>query len=59
MMDRVMDGMMGWGWLMMLLGVVLLVALIALVVMAIARISGRHAEVTRFVTGLHFIAIPR
>jgi|RhiMetdeSRZDD1v2_1073273.scaffolds.fasta_scaffold4038054_1 uncharacterized membrane protein len=41
MMDRMMDGMMGWGWLMMLLGVVLLVALIVLVVMAIVRISGK------------------
>jgi uncharacterized membrane protein len=41
MMDRMMDGMMGWGWLVMLLGVVLLVALIVLVVMAIVRISGR------------------
>jgi len=41
MMDRMMDGMMGWGWLMMLLGVVLLVALIVLVVMAVVRISGR------------------
>ena len=36
-----MDGMMGWGWLMMLLGVVLLVALIVLVVMAIVHISGK------------------
>jgi uncharacterized membrane protein len=41
MMDRMMDGMMGWGWLMMLLGVVLLVALIVLVLMAIVRVSGR------------------
>jgi hypothetical protein len=36
-----MDGMMGCGWLMMVLGVVLLVALIVLVVMAIVRISGK------------------
>lgn len=41
MMDRMMDGMMAWGWLTMLLGVVLLVALIVLVVMAIVRISGK------------------
>jgi hypothetical protein len=41
MMDHMMDGMMGWGWLVMLLGVVLLVALIVLVVMAIIRRSRR------------------
>jgi hypothetical protein len=41
MMDRMMDGMMGWGWLLMLLGTVLMVALIVLVVVAIMRISGR------------------
>lgn len=37
-----MDGMMGWGWLMMLLGIVLLGLLIALVVVGIMRISGRR-----------------
>lgn len=41
MMDHMMDGMMGWGWLAMLLGIVLLVALIVLVVMAIIRMSRR------------------
>jgi flagellar biosynthesis protein FliQ len=40
-MDRMMDGIMGWGWLLMLLGSVLLVALIVLVVVAIIRIAGR------------------
>jgi hypothetical protein len=41
MMDHMMDGMMGWGWLMMVLGGALLAALIVFVVIAIMRISGR------------------
>jgi hypothetical protein len=40
-MDHMMNGMMGWGWLLMVLGAVLLVALIVLVVVAIFRISDR------------------
>ena len=40
MMDQ-MHEMMGWGGLMMLLGIVLLVALIVLLVVAIIRISGK------------------
>jgi len=34
-----MDWMMGWSWLMMLLGGVLLVALIALIVVLIVQLS--------------------
>ena len=41
-MHDMMDGMMGWGALMMVLGIVLLVALIVLVVVAIIRISGKR-----------------
>lgn len=41
MMDRMMDGMMEWGWLLMLLGSALLVALIVLVVVVILRIAGK------------------
>ena len=41
MMENMMNGMMGWGWLMMLLGITLLTALIVLVVIAILRISGK------------------
>ena len=41
MMDHMMDGIMGLGWLMMLLGTVLLVALFVLLVVAIMRVSGK------------------
>lgn len=41
MMDHMMDGMMGWGWVMMLLVTILLVSLIVLVVLAIIRMSRR------------------
>ena len=36
-----MNGMMAWGWLVMLLGVTLLGALIVLVVVAILRMFGK------------------
>jgi uncharacterized membrane protein len=39
MMDHMMDGVMGLGWLWMVLGTVLLVALIVLVLMLIVRTS--------------------
>lgn len=39
MMDRMMDGMMGWGWVVMLLCAVLPAGLIALVVLGVARLS--------------------
>ena len=35
-----MDGMMGLGWLCMLLGILLLIALIVLVVILIMRVAG-------------------
>jgi ABC-type multidrug transport system permease subunit len=34
-----MDGMMGWGWIVMLLCAVLLASLTALVVLGVARLS--------------------
>lgn len=41
-MHEMMDRMMGWGGLMMLLGIILLVALIVFVVVAIMRIAHRN-----------------